>query len=53
MTLGLDVLVQLVMAAMTTDPVAILAFFFAAVSTLTDLEKSARLLPNPFSATGR
>ena len=32
-------LVQLVMAAITTEPVPMLAFFFAAVSTLTDLPK--------------
>ena len=36
MTLGLEVFVQLVIAAMTTDPLASFAFFFAVVSTFTD-----------------
>ena len=52
-TLGLDVFVQLVMAAIRTEPVPILAFFLEVVSILTDLAESCRVLPNPFSVTGR
>ena len=53
MTLGLEVLVQLVIAAITTEPLASFAFFFEVISTFTDFEKSARDLPKPFSVTGR
>lgn len=45
--------VQLVMAAMSTEPVPTVAFFFEVISTFTDFEKSLRVLPKPFSVTGR
>ena len=53
MTLGLEVLVQEVMAAITTEPVPKLAFLPLAVCTLTDLPNAWRVLPKPFSVTGR
>ena len=48
MTVGLEVLVQLVMAAMSTEPCPI---FEPLTSALTEAKSSA-FLPKPFSVTG-